>query len=190
MQHLRLTPGSNNASRGTKRPPGTLRSGSPLGEEPIDRNGKEPRRRITDDTIVPLRNDAGAMRAVEVRTQQEDLHVLFDEYPKHFEAFHAIVEGRGDDVPDRLRRDLKEWHFLGESGAPNPLSAAVMNAAVRDVPDGMILVDPVRYETPEDAVAMERFDRERMQRIERNMLRRLRKAQANRNREQGDERNR
>ena len=106
-----------------------------------------------------------------VRNWEEDLREFLEEKPGHFRALHALVEGRSEEVTERQRRDLRRWGYLSRDLSPLPGVKAVMDAAVRQTPDGLCLVDPVNVKTPEEAEAVQRLDEQSDEQYKRNLKR-------------------
>jgi hypothetical protein len=138
---------------------GEVRAGT-SGDVEIKRLKEEP---VTDEdeqtkgarwTELPLKKGAGRMEIVIARAFAEDLGDLLERNPEHFAALRAIVEGRSADATDAHKRDLTKWCYLMPDGSPRDHVKLLVAAAVRDTPEGPVVVDPVDITRPEDAAVL------------------------------------
>jgi hypothetical protein len=130
---------------------------------------------LTRHSKVTLKNGAGLMDLGGARCLEDGLRDLLERYPEHFRAFHAIVEGRGEEVSKELQREMKRWGLLRSDGSPNPVFESVMVASYRETPDGPAIVDPVDLSTQDDVTALKRFDEQAEKQHSKGMTQLLRK---------------
>lgn len=136
-----------------------------LREGPVTEEGEE-KRKGARRAELPLKKHTGRMEIVRARFVARELTDLLERHPDHFTALRAIVDGRPEEATEAHRRDLREWLYLLPDGSPRPNVRLIMAAAVRDTPDGPVIVDPLDAARPEDAVVMKRADEE-LERIKR-----------------------
>jgi hypothetical protein len=109
---------------------------------------------------LPLKKGVGRMEYANARGVAGLLRDLLARDPALFGALRAIVEGRPGEAGPPQRRALTRRTFLARDGSPDPQVKAVMLAAVRDTPDGAVLVDPFAASRPEDVEALRRAEGE------------------------------
>ena len=119
-----------------------------------------------------LKNTGEASEISEARRDAEHIRRLSEADPGLFRALQDLVEGRDRDVSRQQRRALREeWLLLGRDLAPHPWVTSIMKAALRRVPDGPCVVDPLDVRTAEDAAHIQRVENEARRRSEEWMVR-------------------
>ena len=159
----------------------------PLKEERLEEKEDKPDPRI--GPTLPLKKGVGHMEAGWARAWEKHLRDLLEEYPEHFRALQALVEGCGGGVSKQQLRELREWGYLARDRSPLPDVQAIMMAAFRKTPDGPCLVDPIDVKTPEAAATVQRFDEQGDEGRRRGMDRLLRRLR-DQDPEQGNDRSR
>jgi hypothetical protein len=80
---------------------------------------------------------------------------MMDNCPRRFQSLLALAQGRpGDVVADDLEY-FKEAGFVTPAGVLSSDVQSVLLSAYQETPEGPVLVNPVRLETPADRAAVE-----------------------------------
>jgi hypothetical protein len=110
------------------------------------------------DTKMPLKNGGGEMEIGSARAWEEELRILLEREPEHYQALRALVEGRREEVSEQQLHDLLKWGFLARDRTPLPGVQAVIKAAHRETADGPALADPLDVRTTEAAELVQEHD--------------------------------
>jgi hypothetical protein len=108
---------------------------------------------------LPLKKTGRRIEVDTARRWERGLDHMLHRHPELFQALRAVNEGRPGEATDRQRRRLIKAGYLQRDGSPKLDVADVMTAALRVPGDGgIVMVDPVDINKPEDKATLERAE--------------------------------